>query len=51
MAQITVRIPDEDKERLEKIAQEEDRNLSWAVRKAIQHFIDGRVKCVAEEDK
>jgi len=41
MAQITVRIPDEDKEFLDKKAAEEDRNISWVVRKAIKYYIDG----------
>ena len=41
MAQITVRIPDEYKEFLDKKAVEEDRNLSWLVRKAIENYIHG----------
>ena len=40
MAQINVRIPDEDRDALEQIAQEQDRNISWLVRKAIQEFLE-----------
>ena len=42
MAQINVRIPDEMKEELDKIAVEEERKVSWVVRKAIQQYLDGR---------
>lgn len=40
MARITVIIPDEMKTAIDKIAKEEDRNLSWVVRKAIQDYLD-----------
>ena len=51
MAQINVRIPDEDRDKLEQIAQEQDRNISWLVRKAIQLYIQGQNKCQDIEDK
>lgn len=41
MAQINVRITDEDRDQLEKIGQEMDRSISWLVRKAITQFING----------
>lgn len=51
MAQINIRIPDEDKIKLEQIAQEEDRNISWLVRKAIQMYLEGRQTIeIIEED-
>lgn len=40
MIRINALIPEEDKIVLEKIAQEEERNLSWVVRKAIQEYIE-----------
>lgn len=40
MARITVIIPDEMKEAIDKKAELEDRNLSWVVRKAIQEYLD-----------
>lgn len=40
MVRINALIPEEDKVVLEKIAQEEERNLSWVVRKAIQEYIE-----------
>ena len=40
MIRINALIPEEDKVILEKIAQEEERNLSWVVRKAIQEYIE-----------
>lgn len=44
MAQITVRIPDEDRDKLEQIAQEEDRKISYIVRRAIQEYLDKQSK-------
>lgn len=40
MVRINALIPEEDRVVLEKIAQEEERNLSWVVRKAIQEYIE-----------
>lgn len=42
MVRITILLPEENKEALEQIAQEEERNLSWVVRKAIQQYLDGK---------
>lgn len=42
MVKLNVMIPEEDKRALEKIAQEEERNLSWTVRKAIQEYLENR---------
>ena len=44
MARITIIIPDETKVQLEQIAQDEDRNLSYVVRKAIQEYLDKQDK-------
>ena len=44
MARITIIIPDETKNKLEQIAQDEDRNLSYVVRKAIQEYLDKQDK-------
>ena len=40
MIKLNAMVPEEDKIALEKIAQEEERNLSWVVRKAIQEYIE-----------
>ena len=48
-AQINVRISDEDKEILDKIAKEEDRTVSWLVRKAIQLYVEGKQQNVDVE--
>ena len=37
---ISVIIPIETRNKLNKIAKEEERNLSWIVRKAIQDYLD-----------
>lgn len=50
MARIGIIIPDEMRDQLEEIAQEQDRNLSWIVRKALQQYIDGQQRCQAEEE-
>ena len=42
MVRITILIPEDDKEQLEAIAEEEERNLSWIVRKAIQQYLESR---------
>ena len=39
MAKICVILPDETKEEIEKIAKEQERNLSWVVRKAIEEYL------------
>lgn len=49
MAQITVRIPDEDRDKLEQIAQEKDRKISYIVRKAIQQYLDGMQDKIIED--
>jgi predicted transcriptional regulator len=48
-AQINVRISDEDKEILDKIAKEEDRTVSWLVRKAIQLYVESKQQNVNVE--
>jgi predicted transcriptional regulator len=47
MAKISIILPDEDKNLIEKIAKSQERNLSWVVRKAIQDYI----KKNSEEEK
>jgi len=42
MVRITILIPEEDKEKLDAIAAEEERNLSWVVRKAIQQYLEDK---------
>ena len=42
MTRITILIPEDDKEELEAIAEDEERNLSWVVRKAIQFYLESR---------
>lgn len=44
MAKITVIIPDEMKEKIEQIATQEERNISWVVRKSIQEYLDKQNK-------
>lgn len=44
MARITIIIPDETKGKLEQIARDEERNLSYIVRKAIQEYLDKQDK-------
>lgn len=39
---ITVEIPPEVKQELSKIAQEDDRSVSWVVRKAIEQYLASR---------
>lgn len=50
MVRITILLPEENKEALEQIAQEEERNLSWVVRKAIQQYLDSKVYCQEEKE-
>ena len=50
MARIGIIIHDEMRDKLEEIAQEKDRNLSWIVRKALQQYIEGQEICSVEED-
>ena len=40
MVKLNVMIPEADKVELERIAQEEERNISWVTRKAIQEYIE-----------
>ena len=40
MAKITINLPDEDKEAIEKIAAADERNISYVVRKAIKEYLD-----------
>ena len=39
MARISVIIPDDMKEKIDKLAAEQERNLSWIVRKALENYI------------
>lgn len=39
MAKICVILPDEMKEEIDKVAKEQERNLSWVVRKAIEEYL------------
>lgn len=41
MAKICVIIPDDMKEQIEKVAAEQERNLSWVVRKSLENYIRG----------
>lgn len=40
MAQLNIRISDEDRKKLEEIAKEEDRSVSYLVRKAISEYLE-----------
>ena len=40
MATITIRLPDEEKEKLIEIAEEQDLTLSWVVRKALKEYLE-----------
>lgn len=44
MAKICVILPDEMKEEVDKVAKEQDRNLSWIVRKAIEAYLAAQDK-------
>lgn len=44
MAKICVILPDEMKEEIDKVAKEQDRNLSWIVRKAIEKYLAAQDK-------
>ena len=50
MAQLSVRIPDNMKEQLEKIAAEDSRSVAFVVKKAIQQYLDGMKVCQDKED-
>ena len=39
MAKICVILPDDMKEDIDRVAKEQDRNLSWVVRKAIEEYL------------
>ena len=49
MAQLSVRVPDEMKAQLEKIALADKRSVAFVVKEAIQQFLDGQVECQKEE--
>mgnify|MGYP003294226184 CR=1 FL=1 len=42
MAKISIIIPDEIKEKLDKEAMENDVKLSWVVRKALRQYVQGQ---------
>lgn len=39
MARINIIVPDELRQEIEKVAAEQDRNISWVVRKAIEEYL------------
>lgn len=39
LANITIRLEEEEKEALQKIAKEQDTTLSWVVRRAIKEYL------------
>ena len=39
-AQLSIRVPDEMKEQLEKVAEQDDRSVAFVVKKAIQNYLD-----------
>ena len=39
MARINIIVPDELRQEVEKVAAEQDRNISWVVRKAIEEYL------------
>lgn len=50
MAQLSLRLPDEMKEKLEEIAKKDDRSLSYVIKKAIEYYFDTCIeKCEKEE--
>lgn len=40
MAQLSIRVPDEMKEKLEKVASADERSVAFVVKKAIQDYFD-----------
>ena len=48
MAQLSIRVPDEMKEELEKIAKEERRSVAFIVKEAIQQYLNSII--VREEE-
>jgi predicted DNA-binding protein len=48
MAQLSIRVPDEMKEELEKIAKEERRSVAFIVKEAIQQYLNSII--VRQED-
>ena len=40
MAQLSIRVPDEMKEKLEKVASADERSVAFVVKKAIQEYFD-----------
>lgn len=49
MKQIGVSLPDDLRGELEKLAQEEERSVSWIVRDIVQRYFDDKVECDKEE--
>jgi len=51
MAQLSLRLSDEIREKLEEIAKKDDRSLSYIIKKAIEYYLDTCIeKCEKEED-
>ena len=52
MAQFSFRLPDEMKEKLEEIAKEERRSVSFILKDAIEYYLRGKepVNAIAEAD-
>jgi predicted transcriptional regulator len=50
MKQIGVSVPDELKEKLEELAKEKERSMSWVIRDILQNYIDSRAVCCKEEE-
>lgn len=51
MAQVCCRIPDENREKLEKIAAADRRSLSFVINDAIEFYLSKVEKVEAEEDR
>ena len=49
MKQIGVSLPDDLRGELEKLAQKEERSVSWIVRDIVQRYFDDKVECDKEE--
>lgn len=47
---ISVIVSEEMRADLDRIAVQEERNLSWIVRKALQNYIDGQQVCEVKEN-
>ena len=42
MAKMSINLPDEMKEEIKKAGKEEDRDMSWIVKKAIEEYLERR---------